>query len=160
MDKSSHGRKDRLIKERRHDVYRNRAKWSDGTCCRECGAVFSGGRWCWGKSAAEGKQVICPACRRILENVPAGEVDLAGDFFEMHHDEIMNLVHNVEATEKEHHPMERIMGIDDTHERATVTTTGLHLARGIGAAIAKAYKGDMSLEYLDSEAYIKVLWQR
>ncbi len=44
MKRPSYGRKDRLIKEKRHDVYRARRKWPEPTVYTECGAVFVGGR--------------------------------------------------------------------------------------------------------------------
>jgi hypothetical protein len=45
-------------------------------------------------------------------------------------------------------------------EPALVTTTGLHLARRLGEALARAYKGELSFRYADEEASIRVYWQR
>ena len=55
MDKSSYARKDRLVKEREHDVYRSRAKLPGSTLCSECGAVFSNGRWVWSEPPQDAK---------------------------------------------------------------------------------------------------------
>ena len=160
MDKGSYGRRDRLMKEREHDVYRARAKLPDSTLCTECGAVFSKGRWVWGLEPKDARQTTCPACRRIADKFPAGRIELQGEFFAAHHDEILNLVQNVEQKEKTNHPMERIMDIEEHPDRTLVTTTGIHLARGIRAALSSAYDGETTTRYLDDENCIKVRWTR
>ena len=63
MDKSSYGRKDRLIQERRHDVYRSEAKQSQPQQCGECGAVLKKGRWVWSQAPKDARETTCPACR-------------------------------------------------------------------------------------------------
>lgn len=47
-------------------------------------------------------------------------------------------------------------GVDHT----AITTTGIHLARRLGEALAKAYKGELSFHYADAEDTIRVSWQR
>lgn len=160
MDNGNFGRKDRLLKERRHDVYRNRSKLPQASLCTECGAAFCGGRWTWEHPSHCQNETLCPACRRVREHMPAGEVMISGPFFMTHHDEIMNLVRNIEKSEKTTHPLERIMELKDQPESMMVTTTGMHLANGIGRALASAYKGSMEVKYLDGEHYVKVCWTR
>ena len=160
MDKSSYGRKDRLVKEREHDVYRFRAKLPGSTRCSECGAVFRKGRWVWGAAKPGAKQSTCPACRRVADHFPAGFIELRGGFLDEHHDEILNLVRNVAEKEKANHPMERVMAIEERPDRTVVSTTGVHVARGIGAALASAYRGELSVRYLDGENGVQVRWTR
>ena len=160
MDKSFYGRKDRLLKEKEHDVYRIRIKFPDPALCPECGAVYMKGRWIWGEAPREPARITCPACRRIADKLPVGRIEMQGGFFNRHHDEIINLVENVERREKADHPMERIMSIQEKQDCAVVTTTGLHIARRIGTALSNAYNGDMSMRYLDDENSIRVHWTR
>jgi len=160
MDKSSHGRKDRLIKERRHDTYEEKGKWPEPTLCTKCGAVFAGGRWSWKKTDGEAHRGMCPACRRTVEHCPAGYVDIQGPFFADHRDEIINIVHNVETQEKERHPLERIMRVEEEGARALVTTTGIHIARRIGDALSRSCKGELDVQYPESEKSIRVYWKR
>ncbi|MFC1467470.1 BCAM0308 family protein [Verrucomicrobiota bacterium] len=160
MDKGCFGRKDRLLKERRHDVYRNRSKLPQASLCTECGVAFCDGRWTWERPYRCQNETLCPACRRVREHMPAGEVTISGQFFRAHHDEIMNLVRNIERVESNSHPLERIMEVNDQPESMLVTTTGMHLANGIGRALRSAYKGAMQIEYLDGENYVKVCWTR
>jgi hypothetical protein len=105
-------------------------------------------------------EAICPACRRIADHCPAGYVEIIGPFFANHRVEILNLIRNVEKQEKHEHPLERIIAITPDQEPLLVTTTGLHLARRIGEALARAYKGDLSFRYADDETSIRVYWQR
>ena len=103
---------------------------------------------------------ICPACRRISDRYPAGYVEIKGPFFEEHRPEILNLVKNTEEREKNDRPLERIMATVAEKEYTLVTTTGIHLARRIGEALSRAYKGNLSFQYADSDAVIRVCWQR
>lgn len=160
MDKGRHGRKDRLIKEKRHDVYRESGKWPEPTLCTECGALFANGRWCWRKPSAQAHETVCPACRRVLDNLPAGYIELKGTFLQKHYDEILNLARNIEQQEKGEHPLERIMTITDERDCTRVTTTGVHIARRIGEALSRSYNGDFSFQYADDEKSIRVYWQR
>jgi hypothetical protein len=160
MDRGTHGRRDRLIKERRHDVYQARMKWPEPTVCPSCRAVLSGGRWTWNEPPEDANAAVCPACRRAAEKLPAGVVEIRGEFFVQHRDEILNLVHNVEQQEKAQHPLERIMAIRNGGGAARIETTGVHIARGIGEALARAYKGKLSLRYPDEDSTIQVSWER
>ncbi len=160
MDKGSYGRKDRLVKEREHDPYHSRTKLSDPTVCTECGVVYMKGRWVWNEAPVEAGKSVCPACRRIADRLPAGQIEMKGNFFAGHRVEILNLIQNVEQKEKSNHPMERIMNIDEDSSGAMVTTTGVHLARGIGSALSSAYNGETSVTYLAGENFVKVQWMR
>ena len=108
----------------------------------------------------EVRQTTCPACRRIIDHYPAGYIDITGPFFSEHRADILNLIYNTERREKEDHPLERIMAIQHGVDRTMVTTTGIHLARRLGEALAKAYKGTLSFHYAEAEDTIRVSWQR
>ena len=160
MDKGSYGRKDRLIKEKRHDTYQARGKWPEPTICTKCRALFVNGRWSWQKLPDETNETICPACRRMTDNYPAGYVEIKGTFFSEHRDEITNLVLNVERRESSQHPLERIISITGGDDHTLITTTGLHLARRIGQALSSACKGELSVQYGEAEHVIRVSWKR
>lgn len=154
------GRRDKMIQPERQDVYRKRGKYQEPTVCEHCGALFEGGRWSWGKAPAQAARAVCPACRRIADRFPAGRVELSGDFFAGHRDEILNLVRNAEAAEKAERPMERIMAITDEAGRTLVTTTGIHVARRIGESLSRSYQGEMECRYADGEDAVRVVWAR
>ena len=160
MSKNPNERKDRLIKEKRHDAYKQRKKWPEPTLCTECGALFVKGRWSWKTPPKKVHRAICPACQRIADNCPAGYVELKGAYFAEHRDEILNLVHNVEKDEKDARPLERIGAITDKKDYTLVTTTGIHIARRIGESLSHSYKGKLSFQYAEAANRIRVYWQR
>ena len=160
MNKTSYGRKDRLIKQKRHDTYLKSSKLPEPTICEKCCLVFSNGRWVWKDIPANAHKVLCPACKRSADNYPAGRIKLSGEFYQEHQDEISNLIKNIEDQEKKEHPLERIMTIKSNKKETILTTTGIHIARRIGEALSRAYKGNFDFNYLNGEEYIEVAWRR
>lgn len=153
-------RRDKMLQPECHDAYRSRGKYAEPTVCGGCGATYQDGRWSWGASPAGAHRAVCPACRRIADRLPAGVVEISGEFFEGHRDEIMNLVRNAESAEKSERPMERIIAIADAEGRTLVTTTGIHVARRIGESLARSYQGEMGFRYGADEDTIRVSWER
>jgi len=150
-----------MYEEHVQDPYRTRMKWPEPTVCPDCGAVFHKGRWVWGEAPGGAAEHRCPACSRIHDRVPAGILTVGGDFFEAHRDEIMNLVRNQEMQEKNQHPLERIMAIEDRDDGQTeITFTGIHLTRSVGDALHRAYEGAFDLQYTDSDAVMRASWRR
>jgi hypothetical protein len=160
MQVSKTGRKDRLLKQKNNDVYYEKSKNAESTICTKCRSLYLKGRWTWEKPVKDTHESTCPACRRIADNYPAGTIELSGSFFAEHHSEIMNLIHNTEQQEKQAHALERIMHTKSGHNQTTITTTGIHLARRIGEALSRSYKGNYSFQYLDAEKGIRVQWSR
>lgn len=155
MYQSQYRRRDRLAIQKRDDALQPKQKWPEPTVCGQCRAVYIAGRWTWKDVPAQAHSVVCPACRRIQEDYPAGIVEMSGPFFTEHRQEILNLVHNTEELEKKEHPLERIIRIKDEGEGTVVTTTGVHLARRIGEALHRSYQGDYELEYLEDERFVR-----
>lgn len=163
----SHNNKNRVFKqERRHiyveekaGAYRSSEKIPEPALCTECGALYAKGRWSWDDIPEEASSAVCPACRRIADKYPAGIVELSGEFFNGHREELMNLVTNVNSREISEHPLERIMEIREEDDKIVILTTGIHLARRIGDALFSAYEGDLDYTY-DEESFIRVFWKR
>lgn len=160
MDKGVYGRYDRLIKEKRHDTYQQKEKLPQPTVCTECRASLQDGRWSWEAAPPGAHITTCPACQRIGDDFPAGYIEIHGDFFKGHREEMHNLIRNTEKLEKGEHPLERIMAITNEEVHTLVTTTGIHLARRIGEALKHAYQGDLDVAYGDGEQSIRVGWRR
>jgi hypothetical protein len=128
--------------------------------CPSCNASFINDRWSWEKTTHQTTQFLCPACERIAKNHPAGSVEIRGDFFNIHRDEIITLIHNIESVEKAAHPLERIMAITEADGHVKVTTTGTHLACKIGKMLSRAYQGEYSFFYGEGQQQIFVYWER
>lgn len=160
MTRGRYARQDKMIKEKRHDVYRSKEKRREHSLCKGCGALFVNGRWTWKETTGETHLCTCPACRRIADRFPAGMIEIRGDFFHSHREEVVNLIRNVEEQQKADRPMERIMELSNGKGMTLVTTTGVHLARRIGEALSRSYKGDYSFQYGDGEKTLRVYWER
>ncbi len=150
----------RVYDELRHDPYEPRGKHPEPACCTDCGAVFRRGRWSWAEKPQGAQGVLCPACRRIRDRLPAGTLTLEGDFIDAHRDELTHLVRNEEQLEKAQYPLHRIMAVDEAPGRVVVTTTDIHLARRIGEAVRRAYQGELGLDYGKDEYSLRAHWRR
>ncbi|MDY6816478.1 MAG: BCAM0308 family protein [Pseudomonadota bacterium] len=161
-DVAERGRGDRLIKEEIHDPYMARSKPREPTVCPECSAVFHKGRWQWSaEPVGEAHEMMCPACERIRDDMPAGILTLSGAFLGKHRDEILKLVYNKVEEEKADHPMKRLMGVEDGPEgELVIKFTDLHLPRGTGEAIERAYEGKLEIQYTKESNLVRVYWNR
>lgn len=89
------------IEEHRHDPYKARGELPEPSVCPQCSAVFVNGRWQWSKDALAGAHShVCPACHRITDKYPAGELTLTSSFVAKRASEIVGLIRNIEAAEK------------------------------------------------------------
>ena len=153
-------RRDRLLQEQTQDAYKLKAKLPEPTACPQCGAVFRNGRWSWGDAPPQAHRETCPACHRLNDKFPAGFVSLGGPFFAAHRDEILALARHEEQRERQTHPLKRLMAIEDHDGGVMVTTTDVHLARGIGEALHHAYQGELEFHYKPDDKLLRVRWTR
>jgi len=153
-------RHDGIFKEYVHDAYKAKGKLPEPAVCMQCGAVFHAGRWQWSPAPPNAHRDICPACHRIRDHYPAGFLTIKGEFFSAHRDEIMHLMHNHELHERAEHPLKRIMAVEEKDGATLVTTTDIHLARGIGEALHHAYHGELEFHYNPEQNLLRVSWAR
>lgn len=148
------------LRPHRDDSYRSTSKLAENSVCPACGAVFRGGRWQWSDAPESDHRAMCPACRRIEDDMPAGHVRLDGEFAAAHRDEIVATARNLEKKEKASHPLQRIMKIVEEPDAIVITTTDSHLARAIGEAVRSAYQGELEIHYGPDENVARVHWRR
>lgn len=158
-------RRNRALSERVHDTYRLRGKLSEPTRCPDCGAHYHKGHWTWTAPdqpapAQAVQEHACPACQRIRDDYPAGEVQIEGEFAKAHREEIIHLARNIEQQEKRQHPLNRIMAVADDDGELLITTTDVHLPHRVGHALRDAWDGRLSMHYDDAGYYLAVRWQR
>jgi len=150
----------RIFDDPRHDPYQERVKYREPTVCDGCGAIYHDGHWQRGSPPATSEHAMCPACKRVRDKLPAGQLSLEGAFFAAHRDEVLHLVHHEAEHEQVDHPLARIMEIVPEGERTLVTTTDIHLPQRIGEALRSAYQGELTVAYGKDEYSVRVDWRR
>jgi hypothetical protein len=150
-----------FLSEKVHDPYHARGKLTDAATCPQCGAHYHKGHWTW----ADVKQDVvnselCPACRRINDRYPAGEIILSGKFLAAHRAEILARARHIEEAERAQHPLNRIMSVDEEDGEITIRTTDVHLPHRIGHALKDAWDGDMKTHYDLDGYFTRVEWSR
>lgn len=153
-------RRNVFIQEFEHDAYKWRGKPTEPTACPDCGALFHKGRWQRLPAPAQVRKALCPACHRIRDRFPAGYVMLGGEFLRAHRDEVLQLLRHVESHARAEHPLQRIMDITRENGDVTVSTTDPHLARALGVAVHRAYRGKLEFHYNPEQNLLRVHWQR
>lgn len=157
------------VKDRRDIIHLDKGnpyyeyrKYPEPTECAMCGLVYSGGRWTLKPLKAEKAQKeICPACRIIRDNIPFGVAVFEGTYLDEHRrQELKNIIKNIENAIREKRPLQRVIKIDEEKDRITVYTTYDHLARRIGEAVYKSFKGDLIIKYSDGERFARIYWRR
>jgi hypothetical protein len=143
------------------DPYALAKKLPDPSACTQCRAIYRKGRWAWGKPPSDAKAVVCPACRRAKDDSPGGLVRISGAYAAAHRKELERLARNVEAREREEHPLKRILAVRSADDGAfEITTTDPKLARGIGAAFYHAHRGKLVAPTRAREGMLRVRWER
>ena len=157
---ASEPRRPRRIHDEAHDVYGTAKKLPDGTACPRCAASYREGRWTWERPLLGSPEHLCPACRRIEDDYPAGVVAVRGAFAAAHREEIESLIRHVEEHAKQEHPLKRIFAILEEDGGLRVPTTDARLAREIGEALYRAYRGELEQPAPQTEGIVRVSWQR
>ena len=153
-------RHEHVMQQHEHDAYKSGRKPPEPTACPDCHAVFHQGRWQWTAVPSGAHLERCPACQRIHDRFPAGFVTIGGDYFRQHKEELLHLIDRLALHEKQEHPLQRIMAIEEQSDGVVITTTDAHLARGIGEALQHASHGQLQFRYAEEDKLLRVHWQR
>jgi hypothetical protein len=150
-----------LLKEEIHDPYRTPAKAKGPARCPDCDATYVKGRWTWARlTPSPVARLVCPACRRVRDRMPAGEITLRGTFLATHADEALRVLHNVATAESRDHPLHRIMDVRRDSDGMTVTTTDIHLPRRIVHALEASWRGATTIHYDEGGHFARASWER
>ncbi|PWB81090.1 MAG: ATPase [Candidatus Methylomirabilota bacterium] len=137
------------------------------TVCRGCHAISTGRRWhqdeaVYSKLVKTGtvKEVFCPACEKIRDGYPSGQVTLKGEFLAEHRDEILRIIANEEKRARERNPLHRIMSLREENGQLELTTTDEKLAQRIGRGLHKACGGSVGYDWSHGNKILRVQWER
>jgi NMD protein affecting ribosome stability and mRNA decay len=148
-------------------VYLPKSGLKDTAVCSKCRLVYQNKRWRIDEKKAEElaassttNKGVCPACRRMADNVPAGLISLSGTYLHENRDAILNLVKHVEEKAREKNPLGRIMEIGLDKGVITISTTEDKVAQKIGREIFKAHKGELHYSWSHEQKMVRVTWKR
>ena len=136
--------------------------------CQGCGAVYFRRRWTltppaevrdWAEFREGVRPAACPACRKIGQHYPSGELRLAG-VTRKESAEILHVLRNAEKTARANNPLERIMKITMKGSEWTVTTTTENLAQRLGRCLEKARGGKAIYRWSHNNKFVHVFWQK
>lgn len=117
--------------------------------CRGCGSIYYRRRWTLSptqeirdrvESGQGVSSILCPACRKIHDRYPAGELRLIG-IAPGEKRELLRLLRNEEQRAREKNPLERIMCVETNRAGWRVETTTEKLAQRLGRCLRKARGG-------------------
>ena len=141
------------------DPYKRVEKLPEPTVCPQCGAVYDKGRWHWAARPAGAHEELCQACHRINDKFPAGVVTLTGSAVLQNRAEIIGLVRNQEQAEKQEHPLNRIISIEEEADGVVVNTTDIHLPMRIGRTIERVFHGELTDHFDEHGYFVRVNWR-
>lgn len=120
--------------------------------CRECHAIFDGGKWFYDQKLEEklrrhneAGRTLCTACKRIRDRIACGVVYLDADIIKDKEEEIIKLIRREEEVEKSHNHLSRILNIYRDGDRLVVETINQQLAVHIGKKMKKMYGGHLEI---------------
>jgi hypothetical protein len=103
--------------------------------------------------------VYCPACLKIKDRYPGGELRLSGlDTAERH--EIVRILRNEEEQARTKNPLERIMRLEAVDAGWKVETTTEKLAQRLGRAVRKARGGSVVFKWSHNNKFVRVRWEK
>jgi len=149
------------------DPYAVRGAPAGHAVCKACHAVYEKKRWRFDDAAyaklsalKQTKTVTCPACVKTHDRYAEGILTLRWPGLFEHRRDVLGLLRKVAAKAKAMSPLVRIMKIEDQDDGVQITTTDIHLARGIGEALHHAYQGELEYHYNEQENLLRVVWER
>lgn len=131
--------------------------------CTGCGAFHYRRHWTLTPPTGFSSQihshpVFCPACRKIQDRFPGGELTLR-TVEAANRDEIARILRNEESQAREKNPLERIMHMDATDGGWRVETTTEKLAQRLGRSIKKARGGKLAYKWGHNNKFVRVVWE-
>jgi hypothetical protein len=132
--------------------------------CSGCGAFYYRRHWTLNPPAKFSTQsrahpIYCPACAKIKDRYPGGELRLAGMASSERH-EIVRILRNEEERARAKNPLERIMHFGEVNGDWRVETTTEKLAQRLGRAVRKARGGSVVFKWSHNNKFVRVRWEK
>lgn len=132
--------------------------------CSGCGAFYFRRRWSLNaphgfSKPAHVQPIFCPACQKMRERYPGGELQLLG-VETRERGEIARILRNEEGRARQKNPLERIMQLQAKDGNWRVETTTEKLAQRLGRSIKKARGGKIEYKWGHNNKFVRVIWEK
>jgi len=134
------------------------AQAAEPTVCPQCGAVFHDGRWHGWRGQPEPMRKPARRATAFTTN-SRGYVTVNGPSSRIIARNCSNWPGRGSPRQGGASP-EADHEIEDQDDGIQITTTDIHLARGIGEALHHAYQGELEYHYNERENLLRVVWER
>ncbi len=146
------------------DTYLPRLSPKEVIQCTGCGAFYHRRHWMLAMPAgfnppAHVHPIYCPACRKIKERYPSGELSLKG-MDPAERQEILRILRNEEEQARNKNPLERIMNVAQKNSDWKVETTTEKLAQRLGRSVRKARGGKLVYKWSHNNKFLRVVWEQ
>ena len=146
------------------DTYLPRLSPKEAIQCTGCGAFYHRRHWTLAVPAGFNAPVhvhpiYCPACRKIKERYPSGELSLRG-MDSAERQEILRILRNEEEQARSKNPLERIMRLTQQNSEWKVETTTEKLAQRLGRSVHKARGGTLAYKWSHNNKFLRVVWEQ
>ena len=138
---------------------------SGESICTNCGAICVEKHWSIDIDKAQNilqgdhiRDVLCPGCKKIKEQIHCGEVIIEGSFSPADKEAFLRIVKHTEEKSWLRNPMSKITSILNEKDRIEIQTTTALLAERIGKELDKFHKGKLEIKRSPGEKFTRVLW--
>lgn len=145
------------------DSYLPRKSPKETRQCAGCGAFYYRRRWSLRppnrtKRLIRSSVIFCPACKKIKEKYPSGELHIVG-VDPKDRREVFRILRNEEKRAREKNPLERIMQLEASNGDWKVQTTTEKLAQRLGGSLRKARGGKLVYKWSHNNKFVRVFWK-
>jgi hypothetical protein len=132
--------------------------------CTGCGAFYFKRHWTLNppsgfSNPVHSHPVYCPACMKIKDRYPSGELHILG-VETAERAEIVRILRNEEERARTKNPLERIMRIHMENGGWKVETTTEKLAQRLGRSLSKARGGKVAYKWGHNNKFLRVVWEK
>ncbi|MGH7783301.1 MAG: BCAM0308 family protein [Candidatus Binatia bacterium] len=146
------------------DTYLPRRSPKEIIQCSGCGAFYHRRHWtliapAGFKSPVHEHPIYCPACHKIKDRFPSGELHLS-NIDPAERGDVLRLLRNEEERARQKNPLERIMTLQEKGGQWKVETTTEKLAQRLGRSLKKARGGKVEYRWSHNNKFVRVYWNQ
>lgn len=104
------------------------------------------------------ESLLCPACRRIRDRLPAGTLTLRGPYCRTHRAELLAKVRDTVTEQSAVYPLRRLMAVVERPDAVEVLFTDGHLPVIVAEALRQSFAGELEFDPSEPTGVVNVSW--